>query len=219
MRVRGQLPAFDLLMAASHLYSIRIFVYFWAQSPVIYQMENPEHSIYMQCISGIHFNPLVFIGGSNPPNVNVCSVNTINTSVAVYQPQSFEDDEHEVNISSDELGAGRKCQHTACPLPNIEVVVSGVEMCAVLDTGAEISLISSQAAALVQEHSGVQWETLQQEIQVVGLSGSKETIQESMELNVECANGTVKVCHKVVIVSYDKLSLLYVNGEWTCCAS
>ena len=218
MKVKGQLPAFDLLMAASHLYSLRVLVYFWPQSPVVYQMGDPDCSVHMQCISGIHFNLLVFIGGGDPPNIASCSVNTISDSVVV-NPSERHDDEmaEEVELSHDELNEGRDCQHAVCPLPTIQVVVEGLKLCALMDTGAEISLISSQAVNVLQEQSDIQVGNLQQNIQVVGLSGGKETIREYVELNVECAHATLNFSHKFVVVSHANFPYCILIGMDLLC--
>jgi hypothetical protein len=77
MRHKGQLPAFDILMAASRLYSVKIHVYFWAKSPVIYQFDSYDQVIHLQCVSGIHFNPLIELGNYCLPNETLCSINTV----------------------------------------------------------------------------------------------------------------------------------------------
>jgi hypothetical protein len=78
MRCKGQLPSLEVLMSASYLFKIKIHVYFWTNQPVIYQFSDYSDSIYLQCISGIHFNPLLEVRNFIPPNPKLCSVNLIN---------------------------------------------------------------------------------------------------------------------------------------------
>ena len=58
-----QLPSVEVLLAASALYSVRIHVYFFQESPVVYQCSSLTTTellnAYLQCLGGIHFNPLV----------------------------------------------------------------------------------------------------------------------------------------------------------------
>ena len=63
MRFNGQLPSLDLLLAVSFIYKVRVFVYFYPGQPVVYQYEHYDSVVHLQCISGIHFNPLVELLG------------------------------------------------------------------------------------------------------------------------------------------------------------
>jgi hypothetical protein len=77
MRHAGQLPSLDVLMAVSRIFEVRVFVYFWNDQPIIYQFSNYSSIIHLQCISGIHFNPLIKVNGYNPPDTNACTINTV----------------------------------------------------------------------------------------------------------------------------------------------
>ena len=67
MRFQGQLPSMELLMAASYLYKVKIYVYYWNSQPVFYQFDDYEQVIMLQCLGGVHFNPLVQLRGFNYP--------------------------------------------------------------------------------------------------------------------------------------------------------
>lgn len=74
MRCRGQLPSLELLLAASYLFRTRIFVYFWTEQPVIYQFAEYPTVVHLQCISGIHFNPLSELRQYQFPDVSTCTL-------------------------------------------------------------------------------------------------------------------------------------------------
>jgi hypothetical protein len=86
MCLKDQLPSLDVLIAASRLFKIKIFVYFWSTQPVIYQFDDYQNTIHLQCIGGIHFNPLLELRNYSPPDLTKCKINcgevtNIDTSV------------------------------------------------------------------------------------------------------------------------------------------
>ena len=64
MRQPGIFPVNDVIVAASKIYSLRIWVHYGMSSPVVYcfntgKVEDlPCNRIHLQCVSGVHYNPL-----------------------------------------------------------------------------------------------------------------------------------------------------------------
>ena len=78
MKHGGQLPYLEVLLAASRLYSVKIFVYIWSSQPVIYQINSScNTNIYLQCISGVHFNPLLPLQEYLEPKVMYSGIVTV----------------------------------------------------------------------------------------------------------------------------------------------
>ena len=153
MRCRGQLQSLDVLLAASRLYKVRIFVYFWSIHPIIYQYRNYPHTIHLQCISGIHFNPLIEVVNYQLPDLSQYSFNSIYFSAIdmLCPPAELIADEFEDSFVLPELidpcivDSGIPCDHSFSFLPQIYVSVSSQKFCAIFDTGAEISRVSLSA--------------------------------------------------------------------------
>ena len=74
MRWQGQLPCLDFLLAASYLFKVKFYVYFWTPQPIIYQYDNYDPIIHLQCLSGIHFNPLIKVVDYILPSIKDCDV-------------------------------------------------------------------------------------------------------------------------------------------------
>jgi hypothetical protein len=192
MRFKGQLPALDVLLAASKIFKVKIFVYFWTDIPVIYQYEEYERRIHLQCISGIHFNPLVELNSYAPPDIHQCSINTVQKS-----PRAVKSVVPVVNDGGGELldetlhdpvipqlwrdQPLNNCGHSVSHSPQVTIAINDSKLCAVLDTGAEISLISASALELIQvERSSEVRNRLVCEI--VGFTGLKTPITQTIDL-------------------------------------
>jgi hypothetical protein len=163
MRHAGQLPSLDVLLAASRLYKVRIFVYFWSDQPVIYQFDNYPNVIHIQCISGVHFNPLIEMRGYEMPESNECEVNSVHfactnsqagkTGHPVFSESEPDDELTKALLTVDT--SSKMCKHPVSSLPQVWVSVGLHNLCAVLDSGAEISLVSVSTVQLFQT-SGAQ---------------------------------------------------------------
>ena len=154
MKCHGQLPSVDIFLAVSRLYKVKVFVYYWSKQPVIYQYEDYSAIIHLQNVSGIHYNTLVEILNYELPDVKNCKINTVssfasNEKITPNSPNDSSDDEEyhelvknllEVNTSSDQ--PYNYCCHNKDSLPRISITIGTDVFCGILDTGAEISLVS-----------------------------------------------------------------------------
>jgi hypothetical protein len=210
MRYEGQLPSLDLLLVASCLFKVRIFVYFWSTEPVIYQFDEYEQVIHVQCISGIHFNPLVEVDSYHPPVTEGLIVNSpIQPDVECESKVIVDDAEDEVDgiefipsllvSESDTI----YCDHHQCPQPQIYVYIGKHALCSVLDTAAEISLINEMVIPLIENMNiGVPKE--ERLCNIVGLTGKVIPITRTIIFAFKLNNGMV-LEHKFAVVPPDAM--------------
>ena len=205
MRCPGQLPSVDIFLAVSKLFKVKVFVYYWSEQPIIYQYDHYTPTIHLQNVSGIHYNPLVEIVNYEPPEVTECTVNTVSKSPQVLIQDNSgcggdtDDDEfHELCNRLFDLTSDTSisyCSHGQDALPGIMVAIDNDRFCAILDTGAEISLVSRS----VIEKLGLQ---VSQErlCNVVGYSGEVVPITETAEINFKFGNFQPDKAHKFAVV-------------------
>ena len=204
MRLPGQLPSFDLLMAASRIFKTSIHVYFWPDKPVIYQFEPYDRVLQLQCLSGIHFNPLIELISYKSPNVNECSMYT---SQCPETPSSFvnidnvDDNNFDFeNVSINIVDSSKyDCSHIDCSLPQVNITKGDVKCCAIIDTGAEISLMSSSILDRLNKNVPVQ--VVEGHMcDIVGFSGHRKTITRACETCLNIDNFKLSVPHKFAVV-------------------
>lgn len=158
MKHPGQLPVIEVLLVACRLYSVRICLYCWGVQPVIYEHSARSEEIstvYMQCISGIHFNPLYErkgydYSGAEPVHKVDCVVNAIReispllteTEVA---PMEMTEDSYLDGLGLDQaeplVDQPVMCSDTGAI---VNVILNGSSFSAMLDSGAEVSLVSEK---------------------------------------------------------------------------
>ena len=163
MRHNGQLPSLEVLLSASRLFHVSIHVYFWSDRPVIYQYMNYPSTIHIQSLNGIHFNPLTPVLGYSPPDLTKCSVYSCVVSLvtsskpAVGHNDTFDTEDELTHELAESLmyidEAAVFCPHPVSRLPQVTVSFGSNNYCAVLDTGAEISLITRSALNAIREHT------------------------------------------------------------------
>ena len=218
MRCAGQMPSFDLLVAASRIYCVRIFVYFRSSNPVIYQFDNYEPVIHLQCVSGIHFNPLIAVVNYTPPNIKHCSVNTVQRPVLLSVCKA----EPDIDLTSDEddtlteellfINTNTKyCSHPSTSLPYVCISIGNWSMCAMFDTGAEISIVSQSTLETISMDRPV--EIIDEYIcEIVGLTGDKIPINKRVALKFSVGAYAMSQSHEFAIVSDDVLPFCFLLG-------
>ena len=138
MKLPGQLPAMEVLLAASHLYKLNIHVYFDDSSPVVFSASgdiNCDMVVNMQCLGGIHFNPLVPVESCSH---EVSKINCMFTALNREHTSSF-------------FPCSRECIHKISARPTIIVKYENKYFCAVLDSGAQVSLVGEEVIQSLSE--------------------------------------------------------------------
>jgi hypothetical protein len=207
MRCKGQLPALDVLLAVSRLFQVRVFVYFWSTEPIVYQFENFKPIVHLQCVSGIHFNPLIEVVNYTPPIVPQTAINSVHCDTVagmssdVLIPECDDDDAHELILDHSLYveKAPKFCAHIPSSLPQVCASFGELQYCAILDTGAEISLVSK--SALESLGTDVEFNLLKERVcDIVGLSGVRTPIEYTVELKFDIGTYSMPVCHKFAVV-------------------
>jgi hypothetical protein len=218
MRQAGQLPSLDLLVVASRLFEVQIFVYFWATQPVIYQFDNFPTIIHLQCISGIHFNPLIEINGYSPPDVDRCDVNCVQSGKqAVSAAESLDADSgsetDDLTKSLLTIDHSRTiCNHPISSLPQVWISIADHDLCAVLDSGAEISLVSVSALELACKLDAGISRKHENLCDIVGFSGKLTPITQSVEMSFAIGSYKMKQAHKFAVVDDTVLPHCFLLG-------
>ena len=222
MKFKNQLPCLEVLMAASKLYSVRIYVYFWPQQPVVYQYsDNYQSSVYLQSIGCIHFNPLVKISDKTTqiscatpyiytsPNNLTASESCSGNSPGIVGDIPDSEDEHCFQIMSKDKN--NYCYHESNSQPIARINFNNCKLCAVLDTGSEISLITEEALDLLGKH-GIEISKVQDRIcDIVGFSGEKIPITHFTNLSFYFNNLSVQ-CFKFAVVPANTFSNCMILG-------
>ena len=191
MRFQGPLLSLDLLLVASHVFKDKIFVYFWPSQPVVYQYDNFETVIHLQCISGIHFNPLIELRHYDGPG-DACTVVDCSTVVPrVINNDNVDEGEEEAEVvdalvvlfADDEFVL---CNHGQTVQPQVMVETMANKYCVILDTRAELSLISASLLSfLPRDLVQITNENL---CSVVGLTGVSTPIMQTAVLSFNIGN-------------------------------
>jgi hypothetical protein len=221
MRFKGQLAALDVLLSASKIFKVKICVYFWTDIPVIYQYEEYEQSIHLQCISGIHFNPLVELNSYAPPDIHQCSINTVQKStraVKAVKPvvndggELLDETLHDPVIP--QLWRDQplnNCGHNVSRSPQVTIAIGDSRLCAVLDTGAEISLVSVSALKLIQPErcSEVRNKLV---CEIVGFTGLKTPVTRTIDLMFTIGRYSMPKPHEFAIVPDEVFPFCFLLG-------
>ena len=199
----GQLPSLELLLPASRLLECRIGVYFWNTQPVFYQAGTFSNTVYIQCIGGIHFNPLLSVE-------NQCSL-TKGDSLESFE-KHIESDER-ITESKNNYNKDSECRHlnTNCVHPVIEVKTHNKQWCAMIDTGAQISLIS-QAVIECFDTSMISIDCNIKPFEIVGITGKKIEVRSMIELVLDVGINKFIEPHKFFIVPENSFPYCFLLG-------
>mgnify|MGYP000628023706 CR=1 FL=1 len=144
MKFEGQLPCIEVLYAFSHLYKCKILVHFGVRTSVWFVSQSLDSNacvsvVHLQCISGVHFNPVQEVPSYNRPVLP-----TAESGVNLGQCTEDEDvmSEEEVQADVSVLSYMWCMRHAHTHSASIILKVGGVSCCAVFDTGAQISCAS-----------------------------------------------------------------------------
>ena len=139
---------------------MEIWVHHGMPYPVIFKPINESKNImHVQCIAGIHFNPVTSRRrkgelSSLIRNKNINSVRN-HDEIINFDPCSDDNDDH----SSDDDGivltqpAVTHCNHDSIS-PACVINFSGINVCALLDSGAEVNVVSRSVIDAIKNSNG-----------------------------------------------------------------
>ena len=212
MKYSGQLPCMDVLLALSRLYCVSFCVYFFSERPIVYRhrelSETCNARIYLQCLAGIHFNLLAEMNGFPQPVIAVPEV--LEKSENVSETEALAPVLNSQNSPIDDLGYSleRPCGHNISTQPVISVSVFASTYCAMIDSGAEVSLVNESVVNFLSQ-SGARVEAVS-EREIVGLTGVAVSI--SQVLVVTVVVGPSSITHRFLCVPSDMLPYCFLLG-------
>ena len=180
MRQEGQLPCIEVALAVSSLFKVEIHIYYGNQLPVVFRhkdvQENNHRILYIQCLAGIHYNPLLKNSNFKEPVIE------LNNSEKVVS--------RSINVAKVTSYTCKSCG----PSDHVRIAIStnNATGCAIVDTGAEVSLIRKSAV----QRSGVLQDMNNSHVQVKGFTGKEGNIMGEIALACKVPGLIIGEMHK-----------------------
>ena len=180
-----QLPCTHALLAASKLYQLEIRVYHNIKTPVIFKATKDLSFkiINLQCISYIHFNP-IFAFRPVKQEINERMINTI-TKESDTVTQETVDEELNIACLYEVHDDEKVCSHASFNMSTI-TKCNGQVMCALLDTGAQVSLICESSWKKARKDDTRHFDL---KAPLRGISGSNSSCLGVVELGIAFEDG------------------------------
>ena len=173
----GVLLCPEILLVASDLFNVKILVHYGTDRPLIYYHPNPEQHgeptrVHLQLLAGVHYNPLVETSRYQPEAKTDCILQVDQENTDLTPSESQEDsaerdcisreeepseEEADLNIAAiwpEDVRTGYTCSCSSSSVVVTDVEIGSVTACALLDTGASVSVIKNSL-----------WQALPSEIQ------------------------------------------------------
>ena len=166
MRQKGTLPSEEIFLAASQRFNVEIRVHHGMKYPVIYRGRKEDELIevvHLQCLAGIHFNPLRVRNKTSSEEVQDKYINCVRTKLEKYNAE-----EVCVNLVEENM-----CnRHSAAGMCIVRGLIETRPVCALVDTGAQVTLISEDLFEdLKKRNEQLTWKNVG--IKLVGLGDQK----------------------------------------------
>lgn len=143
MRYPGCLPSVTVLLAFSALYGVLVVVHHGMRHPVLYNhsveaVESPPERFHLQCLAGIHYNPVRELPGYHPSENGTMPLVPIESDLGRGEDECVSDDS---NLEHSECEVAC-CTHVGDVPVGTSVVIGQRTFCSFADTGAQVSLIT-----------------------------------------------------------------------------
>uniref|UniRef100_A0A6A7FN12 RNA-directed DNA polymerase n=1 Tax=Hirondellea gigas TaxID=1518452 RepID=A0A6A7FN12_9CRUS len=160
----GQQTCSEVILAACHLYDFEIHVHHSMECPVIFKHDKINDKImllHLQCISLVHYNPL-YNRKYKETETNKTSERLINMcKTSDPKDETLSNDSNNSENESDEESGLRsistenvhQCSHKLLPFSSSMVEYGGYKFCCLLDSGAQVSLISETAWNIIKSNN------------------------------------------------------------------
>lgn len=153
MRIKGHLPREELLLAACHLYNIVIYVHHGMERPIVFKRsrDSVTHEVHLQCVSGVHYNPVIsrkngkFASKNDLDDkfINVCRNSYSSRMSNIARELSYDDAETVPDLEI-------LCKHEIAMGGACFIEIGRCKLCALIDTGSQISIIKRSACILLE---------------------------------------------------------------------
>ena len=217
MRLPGQLPCVEVLYAFSQLFGCLVLVHFGGDqtvvfiSPLITDVTDLPR-IHLQCLAGIHYNPVVEMNGYNcPKSVPERILPTRSNQDHDNMDESVEEVEEiciarlleETSVDHSSWCLHHPKMHLTCLMVSFEKK----SYCALLDTGAQVSCV---AQLVVDEHKMPVDDAAKLQIVGIGLGRTKSLGMVSLELGLTAFD--VISSHQYAVVPDDAMPYCFILG-------
>ena len=193
MKYSGQLLCVQALEAFSHLFKCIVLVHYGPVFPVTYSspfrsLTDLQHRVHLQCLCGVHYNPVVECSTYTVPNLlrsqpEIEEQQLASSCVDMVTDAEDEDDLAGVLTASQaEWCPGHTRTHSA----SIMVECGERSWCALLDTGAEVNCVSHRVCSLL----GVT-EFLTSKCTITGIGPHRCQVLGIIELRVGIGNSSL----------------------------
>ena len=177
------------------LFDVEVWVHCGLKKPVVYRkpgssgVDGRSSSVHIQCISGLHYNPLVAFGSlehlreikEEVPIVGFCDIGhqVVEGVLSVPLDQPF-------------VYSGVCCKHTKASLSKTVFMVGSFVGCALLDTGAQISLISESVFERLRAQPEKSFSLIRESVNISGI-GSTVSSNKITECHVKFVAGHLPI--------------------------
>ena len=199
MRCEGQLPCAEVMYAFGELFGCIVMVHFSESCTINFISPShlatePLNRVHLQCLSGVHYNPVAALEGYRPDPVAVtCGLPTI---TPVEEPCDGADTMSDTDVDEGLLVAFTTeasdvteswcLKHGRSHLASLMVFLPSGACCALLDSGSQISCITE---SIVKEHSLMVDHDVKYSI--VGLGAKRSTVVGMTTCSVAFPKGNV----------------------------
>jgi hypothetical protein len=152
MEFPGQLPGVEVLFAFGFLFGCVILVHYGAENPIVYLPPGSEEvnglsRIHLQCLAGIHYNPLYELPhykyDGTPKYMRARMTADDKSEPVASEEDCLSEDEVDVHCTFLDTRPLDWCPlHEHTHFASCCLVLKGHKCCALLDTGAQVSCIS-----------------------------------------------------------------------------
>jgi hypothetical protein len=205
MRLPGNLPDERFLEAFSKLYCVSIWVHHGVAQPVIYgkvdcnRGTNSATRVHLQCLAGIHFNPLSERQNYQEPVLEEEVIHEVLFTDVQATSNGQIQDEVSACSHAEVLNLSCSADHGSSLPAQTTVRVGTQTYCALIDTGAQISVISEEAWLSVDfKKDGVGYEDAEIRIRSVGTSTTDASGIVSIDLQLVNTRTTLRASFVIV---------------------
>ena len=229
----GQLPREEIILAACIIFDIEIWIHHGTAWPVIYSADRhiqgveqnsevKEDSVYkdkitvihLQCISGIHFNPVFSkkIRSSLLPLIKNKNINSLPENVPIAKNKIRDEDKETLVALINLHTSTRQCDHNTNLKSTCIINVGRIRFCALIDTGAQVSLVSDRVYKLINEDDNniVLEDVIDRNVK--GINSSETAINGYVKLRPRILNLEVKSTTPFAVIKENDMPCCCILG-------
>ena len=212
MKYPGCLPAIELLLAFTKLYNIEVWVHFGGGRPIVYK--DPDitcnHRIHLQCLGGVHFNPLMELQSySSPVHPIIATIPEVAPAMMV--SEVLIPDKTAPGPIAPENTPILCCSHFKVTPPACIVRLNGHSYCGLVDMGSQVSLACNEIVNDQILESQVR--KLDGEENLQGIGGNRSRCLGEIELTLSLLSGHQLAPCSFALVSGQDMDFCFLLGK------